>query len=49
MEFPREKEQFMRSSNDFGLLVCQILPCLVLGENREVQMIQRDFPIFVLK
>ena len=39
MEFPREKEQFVGSSNDFRLLVGQIVPCLVLSENREVQII----------
>ncbi len=36
MEFPREKEQFMGSLNDFGWLVAQIIRWLVLVENREL-------------
>jgi hypothetical protein len=36
MEFPREKEQFTESSDDFGVLVGRIVPWSVPGENREV-------------
>lgn len=36
MKFPREKEQFTESSDDFGVLVGRIVPWSVPGENREV-------------